>query len=81
MRQLGTDQVGDLYPIPFLSDEQVLTGRKRLDALGEALDEILGIFGGGLTSDRPHGAEQVLAAMIELAHEEMHLLLALACVR
>src|SRR5215472_19041060 len=86
MRQLGPDQVLDLDPIPFVPDEQVLTGRKRLDALGEALDEIFGIFGGGLTSDRVHDAEHVLGAMIDLAHEEMHLFLALssfllACLR
>jgi hypothetical protein len=40
MRQLGADQILDLDPIPFVPDEQVLTGRKRLDELGKALDEI-----------------------------------------
>src|SRR5262252_6176336 len=77
MRELGAHQILDLNPFPFVPDEQVLIGRKRLDALGEALDEIFGVFGGGLVSDRVDDAEHVLGAMIDLAHEEMLLLLAL----
>jgi len=37
MRELSAGQVRDLDPIPFIADEQVLIGRKRLDALGKAL--------------------------------------------
>src|SRR5260370_11953612 len=77
MGELGANQVFDLDPIPFVADEQVLIGRKRLDALGEALDEIFGISGGGLVSDRVDNAEHVLGAMIDFAHEEVFLFLAL----
>jgi hypothetical protein len=78
-RELGADQVLGLCPMPFTLDEEVLVGRKRLDALGEAFDEIFGISGRGLVSDRVHHAEHVLGAMIDLAHEEVlpfHALLA-----
>src|SRR6266853_626879 len=70
-------QVRDRYPIPFVAHEQVLIGRKRLDALGEALDEIFGILGGGLVGDRVHNAQHVLGAMIDFSHEEVLLLLVL----
>src|SRR5260370_2350441 len=42
-----------------------------MDALREALDEIFGISGGGLVSDRVHDAEHVLGAMIDFAHQEV----------
>src|SRR5262249_24304335 len=71
MRELGVDQVLDLDPVPFVADEQVLIGRERLDALGETLDEILGIAGDSLVSDRVDDAEHVLGAMIDFAHEEV----------
>src|SRR6266478_6322077 len=71
MRELGANEVRDRYPIPFVAHEQVLIGGKCLDALGEALDEILGVSGGGLVSDRIHHAEHILGAMIDLAHEEV----------
>src|SRR5260370_1427951 len=73
MRELGANQVRDLDPIPFVADEQVLIGRKRLDALGEALDEIFGISGGGLVSDGVDDAEHILGAMIDFAHEQVFL--------
>src|SRR5215470_6180107 len=76
MRELSAGEVGDLDSIPFIADEQVLIGGKRLDALGEARDEIFGTSGGGLMSDRVHNAEHVLGAMIDLAHQEVLLLLA-----
>src|SRR5262249_41769923 len=77
MRELSAGEVRDLDSIPFIADEQVLIGGKRLDALGEALDEIFGISGGGLVSDRVDDAEHVLGAMIDFAHEEVLLFLAL----
>jgi hypothetical protein len=52
-----------------------MIGCERLDALGEALDEILRRSGGGLVSDSVHDAENVLSAMIDLAHEELQLFL------
>src|SRR5215467_15862124 len=77
VRELGANQILDLDPIPLVADQQVLIGRKRLDALGEALDEIFGIFGGGLVSDHVHDAEHVLGAMIDFAQQEVLPLLAL----
>src|SRR5499427_395675 len=77
MRELGAHQILDLNPFPFVPDEQVLIGRKRLDALGEALDEIFGVFCGGLVRDRVDDTEHVLGAMIDLAHEEVLPFLAL----
>src|SRR5260370_946899 len=77
MRELGAGQVLDLYTAPHTPYQQVLIGRKRLDSLREALDEIFGIISGGLVSDRVHNAEHVLGAMIDLTHQKVHLLLAL----
>src|SRR6266446_2942245 len=77
VRELGAGEVLDVHTAPLTSYQQVLIGRKRLDALGEALDEIFGISGGGLVSDRVHNAEHVLGAMIDLAYEEVLLFLAL----
>src|SRR5258708_17325940 len=77
MRELSAGQVRDLDPIPFIADEQILIGRKRLDALGEGVNEIFGTSGGGLMSNRVNDAEHVLGAMIDLAHEEVLVLLAL----
>jgi hypothetical protein len=37
--------------LPFIADKQVLIGLKRLDALGEALDEIFGPSGSGVVRD------------------------------
>jgi hypothetical protein len=70
-RELGANQVLDFDPLPFILDEEVLIGCKRLDALGEVFDEIFGISGGGLVSNRVHDAEHILGAMINLAHEEL----------
>src|SRR5258707_4692645 len=78
---LFRSQVLDLDPFPFVPDQQVLIGRKRLDALGEALDEIFGVPAGGLVGDRVHDAEHVLCAMIDLAHEEVLPFLALPAFR
>src|SRR6266478_1651454 len=77
VRELGANQVRDLHPIPFVADEQVLIGGKRLDTFREPLDETFGISGGGLVSDRVDDAEHVLGAMIDFAHEEVLLFLAL----
>jgi hypothetical protein len=77
VRKLGTNQVLDLDPIPFVTNEQILIGRKGLNALGEALDETFWVSGGCLVSDRVHDAEHILGAMINLAHEEMLFFLAL----
>src|SRR5260370_12465854 len=77
VRELGTNQVRNLDRIPFVADKQILIGRKRLDALGEALDEIFRISAGSLVSDRVDDAEHVLGAMIDFAHEELLLFLTL----
>src|SRR5262249_21427473 len=77
VRELGTNQVLDLHTIPFVADEQVLIGSKRLDALGEALDEVFRTSGDSLVGNRVDDAEHILGPMIDLAHEEMLLLLAL----
>src|SRR4029077_9313408 len=76
VRELSANQVFDVDPIPFIADEQVLIGGKRLNALGEALDKIFGVFARGLASDCVHDAKDVLGAMTDFAHEEMHLFLA-----
>jgi hypothetical protein len=74
---LGVDQVYDLDPIPFVPNKQVLIGRKRLDAFGELLYEIFGMAGDDPVGDSVHYAEHVLRPMIDLAHEEVQLLVAL----
>jgi hypothetical protein len=74
---LGVDQVYDLDPIPFVPNKQVLIGRKRLDAFGELLYEIFGMARDDPVGDSIHHAEYVLGAMIDLAHEEVQLFLAL----
>jgi hypothetical protein len=38
-RELGANQVLDFDPSPFVPDEEVLIGCKRLDALGKSLDD------------------------------------------
>src|SRR5215467_5099078 len=63
--------------MPFTFDEEVLISEKRLDALGEAFDEMFGISGGGLASDCVHDTKHVLGTMIDLAHEEVLSFLAL----
>ena len=55
--------------------------RERLDGLGEILDKIFEIFGAGLVSDSVYDTEHVLGSMIDFAHEEVFLLLALRDVR
>jgi hypothetical protein len=65
MRELGVNQVGDLDTVPFVADQhKILIGRKRLDALGKAIDEIRRISGRGLMSNRVHNAQHVLGATI-----------------
>src|SRR5262249_20925880 len=76
-RDLGASQVLDLDPMPPAFYQEVLIGRKRLNALGEAFDEIFGSSGGRLVSDRVHYTEHVLGTMIDLTHEEVLLFLAL----
>ena len=66
--ELSLSQILDLYPIPFVPDEQVLTSRKRLDALREALDEIFGLPCGSLLGDRLHNAEHIFSAMTDFSH-------------
>src|SRR5262249_28257960 len=77
MCELGVDELLDINSLPLVADKQVLIGRKRLDALGEALDEIFGMTGDGLVSDGVNDAEHVFGAMIDFAHEEMLFFLAL----
>src|SRR4029077_13252510 len=80
-RGLGENQTLDFDPVPLAPDEEVLTGRKGLDALGEAFDEIFRISGGGLVSDRVHDAEHVLGAVTDLTHQEALPFLALLALR
>jgi hypothetical protein len=69
--ELGANQVLDFDPPPFVPNEEVLIGCKRLDALGKSLDEMFGSPGRRLVSDRVHDAEHVLRTMIDLAHQEV----------
>jgi hypothetical protein len=75
MRELGAYQILDLDPFPSAPDEEILIGCKRPNALGEAPDVILGTSSDGLVSDSIHDAEHVPGAMVDLAHEEVLLLL------
>jgi hypothetical protein len=58
--ELAANKVVDVNSPPLVPDEQVLIGGKRPNAIGEALDEIFGIFGGGLASDSVHNADRFL---------------------
>src|SRR5215831_11335260 len=59
MRKLGADQVLDIHSSPFIPNEQLLAGRERLHAFGEALDEIFGVSGRRLTRNGVHdGADE-----------------------
>jgi hypothetical protein len=40
VRELSAHQVLDIHSVPFIADQQVLIGSQRLDALGEASDEL-----------------------------------------
>src|SRR5215467_4081791 len=71
MRKLSADEVLDLDSSPLVPNEEFLIGRQRLDAFGEPFNEIFGISCGGLASDCLYDAEDVLGAMIDLAHEEV----------
>jgi hypothetical protein len=51
-RDPGANQVLDFDAIPYVPDEKALNRRKRADAPGEALVEILGSLGGSLLGDR-----------------------------
>jgi hypothetical protein len=48
--------------------------RKCLNTLGEALDEIFGIFGGGLAGDRLHETKHVPSTMTDITHPQMNVL-------
>ena len=75
MRELGADEIGQIHPAPFALHEQVLARRQRLDALAKALDELLRPRRDGAAGERVHEGQQVLGAVVDLAHEEMDLLL------
>src|SRR5258708_10293912 len=75
VRELGANKVLDVDSMPFVSDEQILIGRKRVDAIGEALDEIFKILGDCLVSNRDDDAEHVFGAMIDLTHKKLDMLL------
>src|SRR5579883_3515804 len=77
MGELGADEIINLDPLPLVADKQVLIGRERLDPLREAPDKVLRILRCRLMRDRLHDAQHVFGAMIDLAHEQVHLLLAL----
>src|SRR5215475_3442526 len=66
IRELTANQVIDVNSPPLVPDEQVLVGGKRLDAFGEAVDEIFRTLGSGLACDRSDKAQNILGAMIDL---------------
>src|SRR5262249_24337300 len=70
MRELGVNQVFNINSLPLVSEEQVLIGRKRLETLGEARDEVFRLRSRNLTGDCLYETKHVLGAMIDLAHEE-----------
>src|SRR5262249_11927419 len=51
MRELGVNQVFNINSLPLVSDQQVLIGRKRLETLGEARDEVFRLRSRSLTGD------------------------------
>lgn len=65
----------DINTPPLVADQQVLVGRERLYAFGEALHKVFGFTSRGLPGDRLHDTEHILRAMIDLTHEELNLLL------
>src|SRR5262249_17975230 len=75
MRKLGAHQVLCIDALPLVTNQQVLIGRERLEALGEAADEVFALTGCGLASNCLHETEHVLGAMIGFAHQKMNLLL------
>jgi hypothetical protein len=75
VRELGAHQIFDIDSLPLVPDQQILIGRERLNALGEAPDKVFGVTSRGLAGDCLHKAEHVLGAMIDLTHQKMNLLL------
>jgi hypothetical protein len=66
--ELGAHQILDVNSLPLVPDQQVLIGRKRLDALSEALDKIFRLTSRGLAGDCLHETEHVPGAMTDLTH-------------
>jgi hypothetical protein len=80
-RELSANQVPGLHPSPFVPNESFLIGRKRLDALTEALHELSGISG-WQSGGRLPAQERACSAMIHLACDEvlsLRVLLAFGC--
>src|SRR6266478_8328149 len=73
--ELGAHQILDVNSLPLVPDQQVLIGRKRLDALSEALDKIFRRTSRGLAGDCLHETEHVPGPMTDLTHEKVNLLL------
>ena len=73
--ELGPRQILNINSLPLVPDQQVLIGRKCLDAVSEALDKIFRLTSRGLASDCLHETEHVLGAMIDLTHQKVYLLL------
>jgi hypothetical protein len=73
--ELGTHQVIHIDPLPPGLDQKILIGGKCLNAVSESLDKMLRTRGCGLTRDRLHETERVLAAVMHFAHQQANLLL------
>src|SRR5262249_47611483 len=58
--ELGSRQILDINSLPLVPDQQVLIGRKRLDAVSEALDKIFRLTSRGLAGDCLHETKHVL---------------------
>jgi hypothetical protein len=71
MRELGAHRVFYINSLPLVSDQQVLIGRKRMDALSEAPDKVFRLTSGGLAGDCLHEREHVLGAVIDFTHQKV----------
>ena len=69
-RELSTDQILQVDSLPLILHQQVLIGRKCLDALSETPDKVFRLTNRGLAGDYLHEAEHVLGAMIDLTRQK-----------
>ena len=67
--------IEDVNALPLVPGQQILIGRKRLDAIGEALDKIFRLTSRGLAGDCKNETEHILGAMIDLTHQKLDVLL------
>jgi hypothetical protein len=68
VREMGAYQIPGINSLLLVLGQQILIGRKCLDAPSEALDKIFRLMSRSLAGDHLHETEHVPGAMIDLTH-------------